>query len=607
MNNDRFDHSNLLFVDVEANGLADADRVWVITIDEDDYWGDTLPNAIQRLSDHQGTLVLHNGIGYDLPLLNRLYGLEYDVNKVYDTMIMSRLLRTDRGGHSLEDWGVRVGIKKLPDLDWLVWDDGLIARCHTDVAITKAVYNKLQREQAGHDWTMAAWLEHWTAHYHQRQERNGVHFNKEDAIELADVIEARADKVNEALKSMMPWKLKANSNPTNYLIQDGSVSTHAKNWYGEDIGLVGGAYTKLTITPPNPNSDPQLKAWMLSIGWTPDEWNYVKDPVTGKPKRPLQKAGPKLSDSSLIPLGRTGELIKQRGMLQHRLSLLRNRTDETKGLINKIRADGRVVAGGIPLGTPTGRYTHSGVVNIPKANDPTKEYGTELRSLFCAEEGCELAGSDADSLEARMEAHYTFPFDNGAYAKTLIHGNQADGTDVHTRNSIIWNVTRSIAKNGKYCLSYGGQAPKLANTLNVPANMGQKYFDMFWDGNDALKRLKNAVENALNKGWLKGLDGRKLYIRSKHSALNMLFQSAGSITVKLATIYMNQELDKAGFEWRQVIHMHDEFLLEFKRGQDKEAINTIISDCWRRAGEDLHILVPITGDTQWGDSWAACH
>ena len=613
----RFSNTDPLFIDVEANGLADADRVWVITINKEDYYGDTLQDGVDRISNHAGLLVLHNGIGYDLPLLKRLYGLEYDVDRVYDTIIMSRLLRPDRGGHSLEDWGERVGIQKIPDLDWTVWDDGLILRCHTDVEITKAVYQRLQREQAGHDWEFSAWIEHWIAHYHQRQEVNGVCFDLPAAIALADEIQDRADKVNDALKSRMPWmnkerpRLKAGKpwqpTPTMPYTKDGSRSARSKGWYGDEVESVCGAYTKVELVEPNPASDQQLKAFLHSYGWVPDEWNYVKDPATGKPKRPLEISSPKLSDSSLMPLGEVGQLVGQRGMLQHRLSLLRNREDPDKGLINKVRDDGRVVAGGIPMGTPTGRYTHTNVVNIPKANDPTKEYGTELRALFCADTGCELAGSDADSLEARMEAHYTWPYDGGVYAQSLIHGSQENGDDIHTRNAIIWDVPRSIAKNGKYCLSYGGQAPKLANTLGLPPEDGQRYFDMFWDGNDALKRLKNAVESALSKGHLMGLDGRKLYIRSKHSALNLLFQSAGSIVVKLATIYMNQELDKAGFDWKQVIHMHDEFLLEFLLGQDKEAINTIISDCWRRAGERLCLNVPITGATEWGSTWSDVH
>ncbi len=595
----RFNTASLLFFDLEANGLT-PDTIWCIHINDESYHGDRLKEAVDILANPNVTLVGHNIIGYDLPVLSRLYGLEYDVDRVYDTVIMSRLLQPDRGGHSLAVWGERVGIEKLPDLDWNVWDEGLLPRCAIDVEITKAVYYRLQREQTGHDWTQAAWIEHWIAHYHQRQESNGVAFHLENAVALADEIQERADTVITTLKSEMPWLHKANPKPTLYYIKDGSVSSHAKKWWGEDIDTVGGNYTKIVYSEPNPNSDKQLKAWLASIGWTPDEWNYKKD-KSGKPLRPLQISGPKISKSSLLPLGERGDLVRQRGMLQHRLSLLRNREDPTKGLVNNIRGDGRVVAGGIPMGTPTGRYTHFGVVNIPRAKE-SSEYGKELRSLFVAEKGHELAGSDADGLEARMEAHYTWPYDDGEYAAELLDG------DIHQKNADIWDVPRDpAAKAGKYLLTYGGQAPKLANALGLPPALGQEYFDMFWDGNDSLKRLKNAVEKALSKGWLKGLDGRKLYIRSKHSALNMLFQSAGSITVKLATIYMNQELDKQGFDWKQVVHMHDEFLLEFLEGQDHAMINTVIADCWRRAGQTLHLNVPITGDIQWGDSWAECH
>jgi len=599
-----------LAADIETNGLT-PDKVWCIatedidtgTVRTFDMWH--IEEGLEHLKQ-ASLLIMHNGVGFDLHQLHKLYGFEFDLDKVYDTAIMSRLLRTDRGLHKLEAWGERVGIAKLPDLDWNVWDKGLIDRCVTDVAITVAVYKQLKREEGTHDWKFAQWIEQHIAYYHAIQEENGVHFDVAQAKALSDHLYEELDGVVDALKSKMPCIIKANPNPTKPYNVDGSRPVAVKRWYGDDVDTVGGMYTKVVISEPKPSSDKQLKAFLFSLGWVPDEFNYVKD-ASGKPIRPLKISSPKLSDSSLEPLGDVGKLVKRRGMLQHRASMLLNRNDSTKGLLNNVRPDGRVVAGGIPMGTPTGRYTHSGVVNIPKANDPTKEYGTELRALFCAADGCILAGSDADGLEARMEGHYTTPFDKGVYAKTLIHGTQENGDDVHTRNALIWKVSRSVAKNGKYCLSYGGQAAKLANTLGVAPKLGQTYFDAFWDGNDALKRLKAAVTSALKRGYLTGLDGRKLYIRSEHSALNMLFQSAGSITVKLATIYMNQALTEAGVRYKQVLHMHDEFLLEIEEGQDNEMIRSVISDCWKRAGTTLKLSVPITGDTQFGMSWGAVH
>jgi len=113
-----------------------------------------------------------------------------------------------------------------------------------------------------------------------------------------------------------------------------------------------------------------------------------------------------------------------------------------------IRKDGRIPARANSLGTPTARMTHSVIVNVPKA-DPDVLYGKEMRSLFIARKGYKLVGHDASGLEARMEAHYTFPFDNGEYAKEILEG------DIHSKNCILFGLPiekRPLAKGGKYCI-----------------------------------------------------------------------------------------------------------------------------------------------------------
>ena len=47
--------------------------------------------------------VFHNGIGFDIPVLSRLWNFTFDRGLVLDTLIMSRLAEPSRsGGHSLD-------------------------------------------------------------------------------------------------------------------------------------------------------------------------------------------------------------------------------------------------------------------------------------------------------------------------------------------------------------------------------------------------------------------------------------------------------------------------------------------------------------------------
>lgn len=589
-----------LIFDIETNGL-NPDRVWCIVINGKKYDRYEIKEAVEALSDPEALLVGHNILNFDLPVLRRLYGLSYTPERCFDTMIASRLFRCDReGGHSLEAWGERLGVKKVPDLDWRYYDPRMLQRCAVDVEITTTLYERLFVEYAQHDWAKSFEIEQHIAHWHAQQEANGVFFDVEAAKKLASLLKERLDNTIDRLKARMPYQWKAGKSVVLPFTKAGAYKAVVQRRFGADIHCVAGPFMNIDFTEPNPNSDPQIKQLLYSLGWQPDEWNYKKD-ARGKPVRPLEKTSPKITESSLEGLGEVGELIKERGMLSHRLSLLQSQRDDTKGLINNIRPDGRVVAGGIPMGTPTGRYTHFGVVNIPKAKAHVP-YGKEMRALFIASPGHCLIGSDAAGLESRCEAHYTFPYDNGVYAAELLDG------DVHQKNADLWGVIRDIAKNGKYALMYGAQPPKLASTLGIPAEKGQEYFNSFWDGNDALKRLRDAVTRALKKGYLIGLDGRKLLVRSQHSALNMLFQSAGSILVKQATILMNERLTSMEIPYRQVIHMHDEFVLEVE--DDPWLINNvvdIVNQCWVDAGEMLKFNVPLVGDTRVGQTWADIH
>lgn len=582
------------YIDIETNGLH-PDTVWCGVVNDKVFDRDDVDLIGPELKDH--TPVGHNIIDFDLPILNRLHGLAYNVDNVIDTMILSRLYKPDRRAHSLEYWGIKLGIPKLPDLDWNIYDPALIDRCVVDVQITKAVHQHLLLEAGSHDWSKAIWIEQHIAHYHQRQKKNGVAFDVDKAHIIADTIAERLNDIRFRISALMPCVITHNPKPTKPFVQAGGYSSVVCNQYGPDVTQVAGLFTKINMSAPNIQSDKQTKAFLKSIGWKPDEWNYKKD-KQGKIERPLIKTSPKLSDSSLKPLGEIGEMFMVKGMLQHRLSMLRNK-DGIRGMVYRTRDDGRIEAGGIPMGTPTGRYTHSGVVNIPK---PSKPYGEEIRSCFYAPEGRVLIGSDAKGLEARMEAHYTFPYDDGAYAAELIDG------DVHQKNAELWDVSKDDAKNGKFCLTYGGQGPRLASTLHVSKALGYEYFDAFWQHRTSLKQLKDAVHSALGKGYLIGIDGRKLFVRSEHSALNMLFQSAGSITVKLFTILMNQRLDAEGLNWKQVLHMHDEVLIEIDNDEKQIKIATeIIQRSWIDAGLQLKINVPIIGDVKCGKTWFQCH
>lgn len=206
---------------------------------------------------------------------------------------------------------------------------------------------------------------------------------------------------------------------------------------------VEGPFCRLSWHKINLNSHDQVKSYLLSKGWVPDEYNTKKE--NGK----TVQTSPKLTESSFHTVeGELPKLITRRAVLVHRQRMLKNtrRDGEESGWLNMLRKDGRLEARAIPQATPTGRFTHIGIVNVPNAH---AIYGPDFRSLFVAPDGYSYVGCDAAQLEARIQAHYVFPYKGGQeLADLLLNG------DIHTENYQMWDMKeRNDAKSPYYALT----------------------------------------------------------------------------------------------------------------------------------------------------------
>jgi len=162
---------NTIIFDLEANGLYnDVSQVHCIayydeSIDEILSFNDECPGkgmsspivrAIQYIE--QASIICgHNIIGYDLPVIKKLYPFFEPSGIIIDTLLLSRLyhprlmlLDKERnwphmplqlyGRHSLEAYGYRLGEYKGDygkTTDWKEWSQELEDYCVQDVAVTK--------------------------------------------------------------------------------------------------------------------------------------------------------------------------------------------------------------------------------------------------------------------------------------------------------------------------------------------------------------------------------------------------------------------------------------------------------------------------------------
>lgn len=251
-----------------------------------------------------------------------------------------------------------------------------------------------------------------------------------------------------------------------------------------------------------------------------------------------------------------------------------------KGYLPNLREDGRIPT---PAGTcdaATSRMRHRIVVNVPRESSL---YGGKMRALFMADSNVAWQlGYDFASLEARIEGHYCWKFEDGTEKEYCISLIQEKPHDVHTMmaqriSEIIGReFPRSTAKNVKYGATYGAQAAKIAKTIGSALEVGQQVFEAFWMAAEPLAKLKNWLKKQWEKEFAKkkiiGIDGRLVPTRSAHAILNSLFQGGGVICAKKVMVYhdrlaaaegmivdfFTQSLDDVDAYWQQMIAMHDE-------------------------------------------------
>jgi len=121
-----------------------------------------------------------------------------------------------------------------------------------------------------------------------------------------------------------------------------------------------------------------------------------------------------------------------------------------------------------------------------------------------------------------------------------------------------------------------------------------------------LRTLKERVDIAAAKTFLKGLDGRKLFFRHKHAALNTLFQGAGAIFMKKALIMLDDILKLNTIDYRFVANIHDEWQIEVKESQ-ADFVGEMAVKCIIDAGEHFNLRCPMDGEYKVGGNWSETH
>lgn len=544
-----------LAIDIETDGL-DATEIWcAVTKDIDSgevkVW--KAANGLRQYIEDQDLLIGHNIISFDLPVLKKLWNLNTDSNPLKDTLIMSRLLNPVlEKGHSLDSWGVRLGLKKgdFSDFDGGLSED-MVEYCIQDVEITHALFTHLTDSLL--DWGQSVDLEHEVALVVKKQEVNGFKLDVPKCMSmLANWQQTLMDIEEELQQVFQPITTERYSDKTGKRLKD-----------------------KVEVF--NPGSRKQIAERLMGLGW--------------KPRKHTEK-GTVIVDEKVL---QTVRIPQAKPILRY--LLLQKRVAQVKSWVENVSERGRVHCKVRTNGAITGRMTHSkpNLAQVPRVGS---EYGEECRSVWTVEDGNVLLGADASGLELRMLAHY---MDDKNYTKEILEG------DIHTANMQAAGLTdRDQAKTFIYAFLYGAGPAKIGQIVGGGEPEGRRLIDSFLKNTPALQKLKDKVSRLAEKEWLPGLDGRRLIVRSQHAALNTLLQGAGAIVMKQALIILNRKLINGNMDARFVANVHDEWQIETTE-QDADTVGHLAVQSIRQAGIRLNLRCPLDGEFKVGLNWAATH
>lgn len=557
------------------------------------------------------------------------------------------------GVHSLEAWGYRLGTERKGDyakemkakgLDpWAEWNpdmhDYMIQDGRVNVALFKHLMAQMPTPQS-------VLLEMRVQDLCSGMERNGWPFAEQKAQELYMRLCAERDALQSSLRELFP--------PWTIQLPDFIPKRNNKT-----KGYVKGVPVERFETIEfNPASRDHIADRLKNkYGWEPEDYTS-----SGKPK---------IDDDVLNALPYPeAKALARFFMIQKRIGQL----GEGKKAWLKLVKNGKIHGRYNTNGTVSGRASHLDP-NVGQVPATGVEFGRDCRELFTVMPGFKQVGADQSGLELRCLGSFMAAFDGGAYIKTVLYGDvhwenakalfglpmdteryAGVDDDGHGIEIPEHEAYRKVAKTFIYAFLYGsgdmnlgylaGVSDEEAQAWKADPEMLAKYLDMrkqlfqraakygdpppnkqqlrwafkglllrerFMAQFPALAKLIKFVKGAAKKGWLKGLDGRVLPVRSPHAALNVLLQSAGAVICKQWIVDANDALLAAGLkhgwdgDYVFLGWIHDELQIAVREGLEDQ-VSTIVVDCARKAGDPFpQWRCPLDGEAKVGDNWADCH
>ena len=594
-----------LIFDIETNGLLrTVDKLHCIAIFDTEteeltsYSGNTLKEGLEKLMKAE-ELIGHNIVKYDMPTLQKLYPSFNPKCKIFDTLLMSKLVYPDigelddrnirkgvfpkklRGKYSLKAWGYRLKEYKGDYCEqedcWAEWSIDMQRYCEQDVMVTKKLFDLLKSKEISES---SIEIEHKFAKIIGLQEQRGVCFDKQKAVEFAaNLIKEKAD-IERELKLAFPNEIREET----FIPK---VNNKTKGY------IKGQPFIKRYEIEFNPSSRQMLAERLIKKY----SWKPTKLSPTGLP----------VIDEEVI-----SELNYPEAPLLQRYFLVTKTLGQLADGRNawlKLENDSVIYGGVDTIGAVTGRCTHNSP-NLAQVPSGHSAFGKECRELFKARKKYRFIGCDASGLELRMLAHYMNDED---YTHEILHG------DIHTANQKAAGLpTRDNAKTFIYGFLYGAGDEKVGSITGKGSAEGKRIKAKFLKSLPKLAKLTKGVKQRISeRGYLKGIDGRILKVREQYKGLNVLLQSAGAIVMKKALCILYDDCVSKGWikdNWYLaddnliyfILNIHDEYQAEVKP-EIVDEYKVAAVEAIKKAGLFFNMRCPLDGEAKEGENWYETH
>ena len=623
-------------MDIETDSL-DATRIWVVAAKDVD---SGIVEVFKNLDTDEAEAarfkaycslydryVFHNGIGFDVPVINRILGYTIDPKDVIDTLIVSRLVRyIMSGGHSLNAWGKRLGLHKG---DFKDFEGGLtqemIDYCINDVVVTVRLYKKYKGAIFDKDWARSMRLEHDIQIICQEMSENGFKFDEDQAEEyLGDILTRMEDLEHQFQRDFPPvltevnrikYRLKADG--TLYKSVTDAIQRHQRTRKVDDELL---CYDFVEFKP---SSTKHRIERLWEAGWEPVDktkghLDFLRegedDPVRAEK---FKFYGWMCNETNLNTLPEDAPSGAR--ALAEWLTLEGRRSSLSEWL-GKVGPDGRIHGRFTHIGAWTGRLAHSAPnqANIPAQFHGTPKtdvekvkakYDGPFRGLWTVEKGSYLVGTDAEGIQLRILADL---MESQEYVDAIITGKKETETDIHNLNRKalgLPHITRDMAKTFIYAFLLGAGTGKISEILKTDMRQAAQAVDNFMNSISGLKKLKTSVVPTIaERGYFRGYDGRKVVVPSEHKALAGMLQNGESTIMKHATRKWINMARKEGIQFKLVTWPHDEWQTEVIGSKDAaERLGAIQRRSIESVGLELGMMCPLAGSTDIGKSWLDTH